>query len=111
VLALPSNPLLWRLSDHRCPLPIAMQGLVVSLPVTLVNAIDAGAALNATGRGPLSLSLSLCIHAVAVGRWCDVVCDCADMLGLAIWFVGMAMEATADNLKLASYQHDTPRCA
>ena len=59
----------------------------------------------------LSLSLSLCIHAVAVGRWCDVVCDCADMLGLAIWFVGMAMEATADNLKLASYQHDTPRCA
>ena len=105
MLALPSNPLLWRLSDHRCPLPIAMQGLVVSLPVTLVNAIDAGAALNATGR------CACCIHAVAVGRWCDVVCDCADMLGLAIWFVGMAMEATADNLKLASYQHDTPRCA
>jgi hypothetical protein len=28
---------------------LTKQGLVVSLPITLANAIDAGAALNATG--------------------------------------------------------------
>jgi steroid 5-alpha reductase family enzyme len=33
----------------------------------------------------------------------------ADYVGLAIWAVGMTMEAMADNAKLASYQHDTPR--
>lgn len=76
---------------------------MVSVPITLANAIASDAALNATG-----------VYAAHSADWLPsphfTFLGGADFVGLAIWTVGMIMEAMADNAKLASYQHDTPRC-